>query len=156
MTLKKSVQKNLSQFYAKALQRAIGAPLERPLVACYTEKTYNQVDYDPRHIVPFLVDMFLASPKGSNVAWYGARAETLKLFSRAWRNCGFTGRILVADPITGEDVLAELGIDLVEHSTLLYLILAVLRAAGTRLCLRNKSIPIRSPQEEFFHQWIKR
>jgi hypothetical protein len=31
----------------------------------------------------------------------------------------FTGRILVADPIMGEDVLAELGIDLVEHSTLL-------------------------------------
>ena len=84
---------NFSQFYVKALQTAIGRSLDRPMIANYRGDSYNKVDYDPRHILPFLADMFLASPRTINVGWYGARAETLSLFARVWRDCGFTGRI---------------------------------------------------------------
>jgi hypothetical protein len=85
---------NPAQIYVKALQETIGPPLTKPLFAHYTGSTYDSVDYDPAHLLPFLVDLFASSPKSLNVGWYAAQAETLGLFVSMWQRLGFSGRIL--------------------------------------------------------------
>ena len=84
--------------YVQALHDVIGAPLAAPIVAEYVGETYNKVDYDPRHLLPFLADMFVPMPRTINLAWYGARAETLGLFASVWEKLSFTGKILLDCP----------------------------------------------------------
>jgi hypothetical protein len=86
---------NPAAFYVKALREVIGNPMAAPIVTEYTGDTYNKVDYDPRHLLPFLADMFVPMPRTVNVAWYGARLETLALFAAIWEKLGFTGKIFV-------------------------------------------------------------
>ena len=62
----------------QALREVIGDPLAAPNVVKYTGETYNKVDYDPRHLLPFLADMFASMPRTCNVGWYGVREETLR------------------------------------------------------------------------------
>ena len=83
--------------YVRALRETIGDPLTMPLRAEYRTETYNQVDYDPKHVLPFLTDMFASMPRICSVGWYGARSDTLRLFALAWSKLQFTGRILLAD-----------------------------------------------------------
>ena len=46
-------------------------------------------------------------PRNSDVAWYGARIETLRLFAAAWSKMQFTGRILLdQDLLRGEAIPA--------------------------------------------------
>lgn len=82
--------------YVQALRKAIGEPLAEPKIVDSTARTYNKGDYDPRHLMPFLVDMFVSMPRRSNVAWYGGRLETLRLFAIVWETLRFTGNILVS------------------------------------------------------------
>jgi hypothetical protein len=89
---------NPARVYVQSLRDVIGAPLSAPKVTAYRPETFNQVDYDPSHLLPFLVDMFVSMPKTLDVGWYGARAETLRLFAQMWEKLGFTGRILVPQP----------------------------------------------------------
>ena len=84
-----------SKAYVSALKKQIGNGLAAPPVVSYTCQSYNKTDYDPRHLLPFLADLFICSEKHTNVAWFGARPQTLNLFSGFWRRLGFTGRIMV-------------------------------------------------------------
>ncbi len=86
---------NSARIYVEALREAIGEPLVAPKVVEYTERTYNEGDYDPRHLLPFLADMFLSTPRDSTIAWYGARWETLRLFAIVWNKLNYSGKILV-------------------------------------------------------------
>jgi hypothetical protein len=81
--------------YVQALEQAIGAPLVAPKTVEYTGETYNKTDYDPPHLMPFLADMFASMSRDSNVAWYGLRAETMRLFAIVWEELGFTGKIWI-------------------------------------------------------------
>jgi hypothetical protein len=81
--------------YVQALRAAIGEPLAAPKIVYCTATAYNKGDYDPRHLMPFLADMFVSMPRCSNVAWYGARSETLRLFAIVWERLSFTGNIFV-------------------------------------------------------------
>ena len=81
--------------YVQALRDVIGDPLAAPKIVKYTGETYNKVDYDPPHLMPFLADMFVSMPSTLNVGWYGARDETLRLFASIWERLGFTGKILL-------------------------------------------------------------
>jgi hypothetical protein len=94
---------NPASVYVQALRNVIGDPLTVPPVVKYSGETYNKVDYDPRHLMPFLADMFVSIPRNSNLAWYGARAETLRLFARMWEKLGFTGRILMEQALIPQD-----------------------------------------------------
>jgi len=84
-----------TQIYVDALKKAIGAPLTQPTTARYVGETFNCVDYDPRHVTPFLADMFVASPRGIRLTWYGLRAATLRLFSQVWADLGFHNRVVL-------------------------------------------------------------
>lgn len=85
--------------YVQALREAIGEPLAEPKIVDRAVRAYNKADYDPRHLLPFLADMFVSMPRRTHVAWYGARMETLRLFAIVWDRLGFTGNILVDRPI---------------------------------------------------------
>jgi hypothetical protein len=98
---------NTASVYLRALRETIGHPLAMPLRSEYKIESYNKVDYDPKHLLPFLTDMFASMPRISNVAWYGARMETLRLFAAAWNKLQFTGKILMdQDLLRGEAITA--------------------------------------------------
>jgi hypothetical protein len=94
--------------YIRALRDLIGPPMAAPIVLEYTERTRNKVDYDPFHLLPFLADMFVPMPRSSNVAWYGTKFETARLFAGVWERLGFTGKILLDRTLlkTGADMAA--------------------------------------------------
>ncbi len=87
-----------ARLYIEALSEAVGKPLTSPIIVEYTARTYNKSDYDASHLMPFLADMFVSMPRNSNVAWYGARTETLRLFAILWSKLNYTGKILVDHP----------------------------------------------------------
>ena len=89
--------------YVQALREVIGEPLAAPKIVTYTGETYNKVDYDPPHLMPFLADMFVSMPRTMNVGWYGARDETLRSFAAIWQRLGFTGKIFLERDIGRQD-----------------------------------------------------
>jgi hypothetical protein len=93
-----SLSDQSSSIYVMALKELIGPRLLTPPVVSYYG-TYNETNYDPRHVLPFLADMFISSEKRTNVAWLGARSETLTLFARFWKRLGFTGQILISEAL---------------------------------------------------------
>ena len=90
--------------YLDALTRAITSPMEVPTRTVLAEDSIEHTDYDPRHVLPFLLDAVVEYPRGVVLGWFGTRADTLALFADAWRDLGFTGAILVPDdaPWLGE------------------------------------------------------
>jgi hypothetical protein len=94
---------NPASVYVQALRDVIGGPLAVPNIVKYTGETYNKVDYDPRHLMPFLADLFVSLPRNSNVGWYGAREETLRLFAGIWERLSFTGKILMDQTLMQQD-----------------------------------------------------
>jgi hypothetical protein len=94
---------NTTTAYVRALREVIGDPQAAPRFVQNVEEVFNKVDYDPAHLLPFLADMFVSMPRKSNVAWYGARPETLELFASVWQKLDFTGKILVDHPALQRD-----------------------------------------------------
>ena len=81
--------------YVRGLRDAIGQPLVEAPVVNYIIETYNKVSYDPRHVLPFLADMFVSMARNANLGWYGAGLEMLSRFAALWEKLGFIGKILV-------------------------------------------------------------
>ncbi len=101
-------QNTVAAVYIRGLREVIGAPLETPSFASYRSETYNKGDYDPRHVLPFLADMFVPSQRNMNIAWFGGRLEMLRLFSSLWRKLGFTGRIFIDEAVMSADDIVGL------------------------------------------------
>lgn len=81
--------------YVAALRSAIGDELETPPVVRYSQESYDAVGYDPRHVLPFLIDLFFSANRKTVIGWSGLRLETLALFARAWTALGFVEPLLV-------------------------------------------------------------
>ncbi|MCC6719550.1 MAG: hypothetical protein IT555_16840 [Acetobacteraceae bacterium] len=81
--------------YLDALTRTITAPMGEPTRTVLGAVSLEKVDYDPRHVLPFLLDGLVEYPRDSVLGWFGSRADTLALFAAAWRTLGFTGAVLV-------------------------------------------------------------
>jgi hypothetical protein len=113
------LSENCSANYVSALRSAIGAPLETIPVVTYAEESYGTIDYDPRHILPFLADLFVSTPRNSVVAWMGLRRETLDLFAKVWSNLGFTEPIIVDEVWVAENGFVVVpGVSAVSRQTL--------------------------------------
>src|SRR6516225_7599440 len=95
---------NPAQVYVKALRQTIGSPLTKPRFAHYVGSTYDKIDYDPPHIMPFLADIFFSAARNVNVTWYAEQTETLSLFASVWQKLGFTGKIMVDDSVIKESL----------------------------------------------------
>jgi hypothetical protein len=91
-----SLRRSTHHVYMDALRGVLEGEWEQPVEAFYTPGTFGETTYDPRHVLPFLMDLFASAPRRLNVAWIGARADSFELFCRAWRAFGFSGEILVA------------------------------------------------------------
>jgi hypothetical protein len=92
-----------SHVYVRALEESIGAPMLEPTFVGYQGATYGKTDYDPRHVMPFLADLFAASPRDLTVGWYGGRHDTLAMFAKVWRKLGLKGAIY-CDEMLREDL----------------------------------------------------
>lgn len=83
--------------YEAALEGAIGAPQTEPARLLMAAQTVDRVSYDPRHVLPFLLDPLASHPRTTVLGWFGSRPELLGLLAGAWAALGFTGPILVAE-----------------------------------------------------------
>ncbi|MGM4892804.1 hypothetical protein [Tardiphaga sp. 839_C3_N1_4] len=89
-----------SSGYVAALRSAIGAPLEKPPIVKYSSESYGFVDYDPKHILSFLLDIFItANVQTMVIGWMGIRRETLEMFAQVWAKQGFVQPILVDETL---------------------------------------------------------
>jgi hypothetical protein len=84
--------------YLRALRGVIGGPLPAPGRLAYTEETRDRTGYDPRHVLPFLMDALVSCPRDLELGWFGSRRDLLELAAAAWRTLGFARRIRVAGP----------------------------------------------------------
>ena len=81
----------------QALTAGIGAPRAAQTSVTHGHANRDHIDYDARHVLPFLLDAFLAFPPDLRLGWFGTRADLLARFSLSWRALGFTAPIMVAD-----------------------------------------------------------
>lgn len=95
--------------FADVVRSTVRAPLEQPYRVAYSASAFNQTDYDPRHVLPFLLDVFRNYPRNLRLGWCGCRPSAFELFSEAWRRLGFTSEILKID--SDGDVSGKLGRD---------------------------------------------
>ena len=87
--------------YIPALLVAIGAPQQAALTSTYGPTSYDAVDYDPRHVLPFLLDLVSSARPATRLGWIGYRRETFERFALAWSALGFREplRVISAMPI---------------------------------------------------------
>ncbi len=86
--------------YANSLRAAIGEPMPEPTKIAYREESYDKVGYDPRHVVPFLIDAFSCYPRTTRIGWVGIDPGLLDLFTAAWEQIGCTGGVQVPTEAT--------------------------------------------------------
>ena len=96
-----------SKAYVSALKDQIGNRQVAPPIASYTGQSYNKTDYDPRHLLPFLADMFICLEKDTNVAWFGARPQTLSLFSDSGGGWVSQGKIMVESTLRNHTFISS-------------------------------------------------
>ncbi len=82
--------------YATALRQAIGAPMQAPSHLLHGRASRDRIDYDARHVLPFLVDALVAYPRNLRLGWFGVRRDLLDRFAVAWAALGFSAPIMVA------------------------------------------------------------
>lgn len=84
--------------YLDALHHAVGAPMQDMDEISYISATYSRIGYDPRHVLPFLLDAVCAYPRDAQLVWLAADPALLARFVDAWGALGFTLPILVVIP----------------------------------------------------------
>jgi FkbM family methyltransferase len=57
----------------------------------------GRIDYDERHVLPFVLNVFVNAPRTLTIAWVGTEPVMFRLFAQAWRAMGFTGPLLVPE-----------------------------------------------------------
>ncbi len=85
-----------SRRYLLGLRAAITAPLSSPLDASYARESYNRVDYDAQHVIPFVTDAFSSYKRDTILGWCGTKRTLLRCFAAAWRAMGFSTPIMVS------------------------------------------------------------
>jgi hypothetical protein len=90
--------------YVSALQKVLGAPLEQSPVVSYSTETYGRVDYDARHVLPYLIDIFVSGRRDQTLGWCGVRRQTIEMLAAVWQKLGFTQPILVDRSLLATDI----------------------------------------------------
>jgi hypothetical protein len=81
--------------FAAALGPVLG-PMAKPFYeSLYTEKSWNQITYSARHVIPYLADQIATFPRDIDLAYAGMNDTLRALLAETWRAMGFTGRLLI-------------------------------------------------------------
>ncbi|MGH7084771.1 MAG: hypothetical protein ACREFN_07240, partial [Acetobacteraceae bacterium] len=83
--------------YVSALQSGIGEAMSEPSEIAFIAATYDTLGYDPRHVVPYLVDALSCYPRTARIGWIGVEPGLLARFGAAWRALGFGGDLNIPD-----------------------------------------------------------
>lgn len=91
---------------APAILERLLPPMPQPFYITSIEPRFFQdLRYDPEHVVPYVANVIGALPHHWNVAYAGCRKKMFAAFRSLWQALGFRGKILVTDQIS-ERVLA--------------------------------------------------
>jgi hypothetical protein len=82
--------------YICGLRSAIATPMAQTAEFGYVRETYDQVEYEADHILPYLTDVLASAPRSWNAAWFGMNQSMLDRFRMAWPKMGFAGQIFVS------------------------------------------------------------
>ncbi|MGH7102045.1 MAG: hypothetical protein ACREFJ_06565, partial [Acetobacteraceae bacterium] len=63
----------------------------------YVAASYDKIGYDPRHVVPYLVDALSCYPRTTRIGWIGVEPDLLARFGAAWQALGFAGELNIPD-----------------------------------------------------------
>ncbi|MGA0333977.1 MAG: hypothetical protein ACO3N7_04385 [Kiritimatiellia bacterium] len=80
--------------FVETLRSALGEPLYRPYTAFYSSEGFDKYTCDERHVLPYLTDLFFATPRNLTLAWFGENNGLLHRFAQVWQELGFTHEIL--------------------------------------------------------------
>ena len=87
---------HVTRAYLGALETAIVEPLQSPLETGFTyPELWDKIDYDPRHILPFLLDIFVCAPRDQRIGYFGGYKAMFDLLRDALRRIGFERPVLV-------------------------------------------------------------
>jgi hypothetical protein len=79
-----------------ALARVVPPPRDpTPVVDCLN--SYEMMDYDPAHVLPYLIDPLTVLPAHSVVAYVGVNAELAEMLAAALGEIGFTEPLRILD-----------------------------------------------------------
>ena len=92
-----SLVRPASRAYVGAIEAAIPEPLKAPLEAGYEFTQYwDRIDYDPRHVLPFLLDLLVCAPRDLRIAYFGGHKAMFDLLRGALRRIGFEQDLFVS------------------------------------------------------------
>lgn len=80
--------------YIETLEHSVGKPLAKTLKASISRTGEDVAGYEPRHTLPFLIDLFATERRDFQIAWWGLQPQILSLFAKAWCESGFEKPIL--------------------------------------------------------------
>jgi hypothetical protein len=91
-----SLIRPVASAYLGALATAIAEPQQSLLETGYTfPDLWDKIDYDPRHVLPFLLDLLVCAPRDLRVSYFGGHKAMFDLLRGALRQIGFTKPVLV-------------------------------------------------------------
>lgn len=62
-------------------------------------EVYNDLRYDPEHVMPYVANVIGALPRSWNVLYAGVRRTMYRRFVDLWKALGFTGEVLVPEQV---------------------------------------------------------
>lgn len=86
-----------STSYLRALEKLLPPGHEPYSESYYNARSWNDLNYDPHHVLPYLCDLFSTVPRGWSISYAGCRNDSFALFCRALAEMGFVGRVAVPD-----------------------------------------------------------
>lgn len=91
-----SLAKPASRIYIDALEKTLGAPLQSPLEAAFTfNEHWDRITYEPRHVLPFVLDLLMCLPRDLSVSYFGGHRAMYDLLHDSLQCIGFERPMLV-------------------------------------------------------------
>lgn len=84
--------------FRKVLKEVIDKPQEELTNSYYLQNNFNKIKFSPKHVLPFLVDLYSSMKKDIRILWVGEKDELFYLFSQALRKLDFLHQIEIFNP----------------------------------------------------------
>ncbi|HYM03624.1 MAG TPA: hypothetical protein VET85_11810 [Stellaceae bacterium] len=95
-----SLSATASKIYVRALEACLPQGTKPYSESYYNTRGWDDLSYDPNHVLPYLCDLFSTTPRGTAISYAGCRNDSFHLFCAALGAMGFVGRIAIPDALT--------------------------------------------------------